>query len=208
MSAHVRERVLLRASDERDILRRKRAEQGRDQDPVTTATGVLSANLRYAPCSFNLAADPMPDDSGDFRSAELCETAALIYLGPAPLSARAAGHHGPQSAGLRGYVGPAERSRYLSTTATGTAVLLAVGAWSGVLTTQSGQRTSRSCWPSKLSSRRRLAACGSAVTPSSSPSAGSSCYCDTSGTQAAGEQVHMTTTRQHLPVITTVLRIS
>jgi hypothetical protein len=137
MTVQIGERLLLLTGDERDILRRKRAEQGRDPDRVTSATGALSANLRYAACGFSLAADPMPDDSGDFRSAELCESAAIITLGAAPLSVRAAVLDGARPTGPSGYARVAERSRYLSTAA---AVLLVVAAWFDVLTTPAGHR--------------------------------------------------------------------
>jgi hypothetical protein len=63
MAAHIRERVLLLASDKRAILCGKHPEQGR----VTDATGALPAGPPHARCSLDLQADLMPDDSGDFR---------------------------------------------------------------------------------------------------------------------------------------------
>src|ERR1700693_2836393 len=98
MTGHIGKRVLLLASDERDILQRKHHEQDADQDRVTGVTGARLAGPRHARCSLNSEADPMPDDSRDCMPtrpiAALCEATPLAPLRLPPLLARAAAHHG------------------------------------------------------------------------------------------------------------------
>jgi hypothetical protein len=71
---------LLFASAERDLERGRR-----EQDRVTAANGALSATPPHARCSLRLAAYPVPDDSGDVRSARSvaarCEKSAIMTLG-------------------------------------------------------------------------------------------------------------------------------
>lgn len=97
MTGHIRERVLMLVSDERDILWHPRPEQDPDQDLVANAPGALLASPPRARCSLNSEEHPMPGDSRDCTPAgpiaALCEATALKTQRPAPLSARAAAHH-------------------------------------------------------------------------------------------------------------------
>lgn len=67
MAAPIRERLPLRVGDGRDVLGRKGAEQ--DEDQVTAAGAMLSAELRQAECGLISGAAAMPADSADLRPA-------------------------------------------------------------------------------------------------------------------------------------------
>ena len=67
MTAPIRERLPLPVGDGRDILGRKGAEQ--DEDQVTAAGAMLSAELRQAECGLISGAAAMPADSADLRPA-------------------------------------------------------------------------------------------------------------------------------------------
>ena len=67
MAAPIRERLPLPVGDGRDVLGRKGAEQ--DEDQVTAAGAMLSAELRQAECGLISGAAAMPADSTDLRPA-------------------------------------------------------------------------------------------------------------------------------------------
>jgi hypothetical protein len=67
MAAPIRERLPLPVGDGRDVLGRKGAEQ--DEDQVTAAGAMLSAELRQAECGLISGAAAMPADSADLRPA-------------------------------------------------------------------------------------------------------------------------------------------
>ena len=67
MAAPIRERLPLPVGDGRDVLERKGAEQ--DEDQVTAAGAMLSAELRQAECGLISGAAAMPADSADLRPA-------------------------------------------------------------------------------------------------------------------------------------------
>jgi hypothetical protein len=132
MTAHIRERVLLLASDERAILCRKQPQQGR----VTDATGALPTGPPRVRCSLNLEADLMPDDSGDFRPAApiaaLSETAALMT--PAGTQRAGLSRVGGRCARVVRWTGPVFGLFSVI------AIVLVVDAWIDVLTTPHGRR--------------------------------------------------------------------
>ena len=67
MAAPIRERLPLPVGDGRDVLGRKGAEQ--DEDQVTAAGAMLSAELRQAECGLISGAAAMPAGSADLRPA-------------------------------------------------------------------------------------------------------------------------------------------
>ena len=67
MAAPIRERLPLPVGDGRDVLGRKGAEQ--DEDQVTAAGAMLSAELRQAECGLTSGAAAMPASSADLRPA-------------------------------------------------------------------------------------------------------------------------------------------
>ena len=67
------------------------------------------------------------------------------------------------------------RSRYLSTAAVASAVLLTADAWFNVMTTRGPSGSSRSCSACSSSCRWPACACGSAITRCRSANAGSYC---------------------------------
>lgn len=231
MTAHISERVLLLASDQRDILRRKRPEQ-------SLVTDALSASSPPARCSLDLEAS---SGAGRLRQLQGGAASRLARDG----SAQSLGS--TQRAGLsevgrrrwrccsavtgvdvkltrdpsprlprhrRGRLGchAARRARWYRVPRAALVLVLVRcccrrrPAGCGRLIRPRGNPVLLAA-PAGLARCRRRVAPGiclpAAQLPGDSPIAGWSCCCDASGTRAAGEQAHMITNRPPRPVIAT-----